>query len=95
MMYGTPVLAFNGGGYRETVIDLDNQNTQRVRKSDKSESQKLVQTGVLIDGLDTESIGKGIERMEKTKWNHEGIKKWASQFNRARFEREIRRIVEK
>jgi glycosyltransferase involved in cell wall biosynthesis len=95
MMYGTPVLAFNGGGYRETVIDLDNQNTQRVRKSDKSESQKLVQTGVLIDGLDTESIGKGIERMEKIKWNHEGIKKWASQFNRARFEREIRRIVEK
>jgi len=73
MAHGTPVLAFNGGGYRETV--------------------RAGETGVLIDGTNIESIKSGIEQMEKTKWDKEEIKKWASKFGRARFEREIRKIV--
>lgn len=95
MGYGTPVLAYNGGGYRETVRD---QARQRVSTSARphvrtSANQKLIQTGVLIDGLDTDSIRKGIERMEQTKWDRKAIKQWASQFNQARFEKEIRSIV--
>lgn len=73
MAHGTPVLAFNGGGYKETVRNGE--------------------TGVLIEGTDTKSIKNGIERMEQIKWNREGIKKWASRFGRARFEKEIREIV--
>ena len=89
MAQGTPVLAFNGGGYRETVIDPDNQKNQRIGGS---ESQR-VRTGVLIDGTDTVSVKRGIERMEKTKWDREEIKKWASRFGRERFEKEIREII--
>lgn len=95
MGYGTPVLAYNGGGYRETVRDPAHQQIGESASQhvSKSANQKLVQTGVLIDNLDTESIRKGIERMEKTKWDRKVIKQWASQFNRARFEKEIRSIV--
>ncbi len=73
MSYGTPVLAYNGGGYKESVIDL--------------------QTGVLVDGVDTRVIKNGIERMEETKWNREEIKKWASKFGRARFEKEMKEVI--
>lgn len=74
MTYGTPVLAFNGGGYRETVIPG--------------------KTGILIDGTDTESVRAGVERMEKTKWDKEAIKKWARKFGRENFENNIKKIVE-
>lgn len=73
MAQGTPILAYNGGGYRETVISGKN--------------------GVLIDNTDTESVRAGIERMEKTKWDREEIKKSAAKFGRERFEKEIREVV--
>lgn len=73
MTYGTPVLAFNGGGYKETVIPG--------------------KTGILIDGVDPKSVAEGIKQMEKIKWDREVIKKWAGKFGRARFEREIRGVV--
>ncbi len=73
MAYGTPVLAYNGGGYKETVVEG--------------------KTGIFINDLDVKSIKDGLERMEKTKWDKEYIKKWASKFGRERFEKEIRGIV--
>jgi glycosyltransferase involved in cell wall biosynthesis len=73
MAYGTPVLAFNGGGYKETVVEG--------------------KTGVFINDLDVKSIKDALVRMEKTKWDREYIKKWASKFGRERFEKAIRGIV--
>lgn len=73
MAYGTPVLAFNGGGYKETVTHG--------------------KTGVLIGGADVKSVAEGIKQMEKTKWDSEAIKKWASKFGRERFEKEIRDMI--
>ena len=73
MSYGTPVLAYNGGGYKETVV--------------------VGKTGVLINNTDIESVKEGIERMEKTKWEKEAIKKWASKFGRDKFEGKIRKII--
>ena len=73
MAYGTPVLAFNGGGYKETVLPG--------------------KTGILIERTDVESVKRGIAQMEKTKWDREAIKKWASRFGRARFEKEIIEII--
>lgn len=98
MAYGTPVLAYNGGGYKETVIDMDNQNTQRFsdsvsQRTSRSVDQKMVQTGVLINGTDVDSVREGIERMEKIKWDREAIKKWASKFGRDIFEKNIRNII--
>lgn len=73
MAQGIPVLAYNGGGYKETVVPG--------------------KTGILIDGTDKDSIRKGIEKMEQTKWNKEAIRKWASQFGRDRFEKEVHKVV--
>lgn len=75
MAYGTPVLAYNGGGYKETVVPG--------------------KTGILIDGTDAKSVKIGIEKMESTAWNSKEIKKWASRFGRARFEKEITKLVNK
>jgi len=74
MMFGTPVLAYNGGGYRETVMSGE--------------------TGIMISGTDTKTVGEGIKRMEETKWDKNEIKKWASNFSRGNFEKKIKRIVE-
>lgn len=73
MVYGIPVLAYHGGGYKETVVEG--------------------KTGVFINDLNVKSIKDGLERMEKTKWDREFIKKWADKFGRERFEKEIRGIV--
>ena len=97
MAYGTPVLAYNGGGYRETVIDPARQQISESASQhvSKSVNQNRLQTGILIDGTDAESVMRGIERMEKTKWDREAIKKWAGKFGRARFEWEIREVITK
>ena len=86
MSYGTPVLAYNGGGYKETVLDPLSSNPVIQFSSG-------VQTGVLIDKTDVSSVREGIARMERIKWDREGIKKWADKFGRARFEKEIRKVV--
>jgi glycosyltransferase involved in cell wall biosynthesis len=71
---GTPVLAYNGGGYKETVIPGEN--------------------GILIDGTDSRSVNAGIKAMEKISWNREKIKKSAARFGRARFEKEMRKVID-
>lgn len=73
MAHGTPVIAYKGGGYKETVLEG--------------------KTGTLIDGTDSQSIAAGLTRMEETKWDREEIVEWASKFGRARFEKEIGRVV--
>ncbi|MFH1244649.1 MAG: glycosyltransferase [bacterium] len=73
MVQGTPVLAYNGGGYRETVVPG--------------------KTGILINGIDVKWVTEGIIQMERTKWNRTAIKKWASKFGRARFEKKIRETI--
>jgi len=73
MAYGTPVLAYNGGGYQETVLPG--------------------KTGVLIDGTDTKMVVAGMKQIQKTKWDSVIIQKWAATFGRARFEKEVRKIV--
>lgn len=97
MLCGTPVLAFNGGGYRETVVDKSEIRNSKYETNQKLEtskkSEKRTQTGILINGTDTKSIKAGIERMEKVKWDRAGIKKWARRFGRERFEQEVREIV--
>lgn len=73
MAYGTPVLAYRGGGYLETVVPSV--------------------TGVLVDDVTPAAIERGIKEMKRITWNKGKIKKWASQFGRARFEKHIREVV--
>lgn len=72
MQCGTPVLALNSGGYKETVKPG---------------------MGILIDDANIESVLKGVARMEKMKWNYKKIREWGDGFSRARFEKEIGKVV--
>jgi len=76
---GTPVVAFDSGGYKETVIP---GKTGVVVEWDHKSSKAIVARVV-----------EGMKELEKTKWEREGMKRWAKKFGRERFEREIRRIV--
>lgn len=95
MSCGTPVLAYNGGGYKETVVDPAHRRISKSANQRISQpvNQNILQTGILIDGTDAKSVARGIGQMEKTKWEREEIVKWAKRFGRSRFERGIRRVV--
>lgn len=86
MAMGTPVLAYRGGGYRETV--REKQETRNKKLETNS-----IQTGIFVEKTDARSIAAAISRMERTKWDREAIKEYAKKFGRKRFEREIRKIV--
>ncbi len=73
MSYGAPVLAYNGGGYKETVIPGE--------------------TGILINGVDLESIKNGVEKMELIKWDESKIIKWSTRFSVEEFDKKIREVV--
>lgn len=74
MAAGTPVIAFNGGGFRESIIDCV--------------------TGILIDDIDEETIGKAIKRFNKIKWDKKRLQEQAMKFSKGRFIKEIIRFVE-
>lgn len=73
MMCGTPVIAFNGGGYRETVINN--------------------KTGILFDDYSVEGLGQAMKEFNKLKWNKTEIKKWAMNFSKERFKKEMLKLV--
>ncbi len=73
MASGTAVIAFKGGGFRESVVDG--------------------KTGVFIEAVDEETIGKALKRFSKIKWKKEEIQKWARGFSREEFERRMRKVV--
>lgn len=78
MAHGTPVLAYRGGGYKETV---------------REKNQEGLQTGVFVESTEPESVAEGIRKMEIITWDREAIEKQAGKFGRARFEKEMRRII--
>ena len=85
MAHGTPVLALNSGGYRETVIPAIQQfNNSAIQQKS---------TGILIEDTSVECVINGIKQMEEIKWDHDAIVKWAQQFNRSVFEKKIREII--
>ncbi|MCE7897947.1 MAG: hypothetical protein DPW11_03195 [bacterium] len=49
--------------------------------------------GILIDDVNVESVLKGVARMEKMKWNYKKMRDWGDGFSRARFEKEIGKVV--
>ena len=52
-------------------------------------------TGIFVDKMETREVVKAIEEMEKMKFSHDEIVESAKKFGRERFEREMRKIIEK
>lgn len=77
---GTPVIAFNGGGFKEAVIDPSTGSGQ-------------VATGILINDTDEKTISEAIKRFEKIKWDKNKLQENAKNFSKERFEKEIRKFV--
>lgn len=85
MAYGTPVLALNSGGYRETVIPV-------IQQFGNSAGQQKG-TGVIIEDTSVVSVVEGVKKMEKIKWDHEKIADWGRSFSRERFEKAFRKVI--
>lgn len=85
MAYGTPVLALNSGGYRETVIPV-------IQQFGNSAGQQKG-TGVIIEDTSVVSVVEGVKKMEKIKWDHEKIADWGRSFSRERFEKAFRKAI--
>lgn len=75
MSAGTPVIAYNGGGFKESVIDG--------------------KTGILVNSVDTKTIGLAVKKLNKKKWNKSEIQKHAQKFSRERFVQQMYLIMEK
>lgn len=78
MMCGTPVIAFNGGGYKETVVDG---------------KTGLLIDDLTSDAL-TIAINNFKDMDKKSLWDRQQIKKHAQKFNKDRFKSEIKSFVE-
>lgn len=74
MAAGTPVIAFNGGGFRESVVDG--------------------KTGVLIDDTKEQTLREAVEKIVNSKWDKRKLRRQAQKFSRARFEKEIKKVVQ-
>lgn len=83
MSYGTPVIAYNGGGYIESVID------------ETSPKSKGKGTGILFDDPSADGLIAAIRKFESIHkdW-HEDCIKQAKKFALERFEKDIRTVVE-
>jgi glycosyltransferase involved in cell wall biosynthesis len=82
MMAGTPVIAYKGGGYLETVVD-------------PSTGSGRFATGVFVEELTIEKVKEGMRRVEMGKFGREGIIAHAEMFSKERFLREISKLVER
>ncbi|MEK9178349.1 MAG: glycosyltransferase, partial [Patescibacteria group bacterium] len=85
MMAGTPVIAFNGGGYKETVIDPSTGSGQ-------------VATGILFDNYSVEGFISAIKKFETQRltqgaFDSKKIKQHAQKFSKERFKKEIRNFA--
>jgi glycosyltransferase involved in cell wall biosynthesis len=77
---GTPVIAFNGGGFKESVID-------------PSAFLEQVPTGILVNDTDEKTLEKAIKRFNRIKWDKKVLQNNAKRFGKDRFIKEIRNFV--
>ncbi|MBI2007473.1 MAG: glycosyltransferase, partial [Candidatus Blackburnbacteria bacterium] len=83
MLCGTPVIAYKGGGYLETVID---PSTARSGQGE---------TGIFFDDYSPDGLADAIKRFDVTRFNPVMIVKHAQKFSKERFKKEIVDFVNK
>lgn len=89
MAMGTPVIAYNSGGVKETVID---PSAPFGSAQDKGSGQ--VQTGVLYNKNRPEELNRAIKEFEKLSISPEDCKAQAAKFSKKRFMEEIKTFIE-
>ena len=83
MACGTPVIAFNGGGYKETVID--------------PASAGQAPTGILFDDYSVKGLWEAMKKFDNLNYRtmQKNCIEQAKKFSKERFKKEIRELVEK
>jgi glycosyltransferase involved in cell wall biosynthesis len=81
MLCGTPVIAFNGGGYKETVID-------------PSAGSGQAPTGILFNDYSVDGLIAAVKKFESAKFNAKDCIAQAQKFSKERFKKEIEEFVE-
>jgi len=84
MSLGTPVIAFRGGGYLETVVE--SPTSPRLRGASKP-------TGVFFEKQTVESLISAIKKFEKMRFDPQACTKRASGFSKERFIREMKKHI--
>ena len=88
MGYGTPVIAYNSGGFPESVIDpLTSANPMTAGREGP--------TGVLFNDYSVDGLIAAVKRFEKMKFKEEDCRKQAEKFSKERFKKEFLEFVEK
>lgn len=82
MQAGTPVIAYKGGGYLETVID-------------PSTSSGRGATGVFFDSYSAEGLIGAMNKLERIKISAADCKKQGEKFSKKVFQQKIKEFVEK
>lgn len=91
MLCGTPVIAFYGGGYRETVID-GKTPLRQVSAGQAGTKQKA--TGVFFHEYTAESLIDAIKKFESEKISSEACIKQAQKFSAEVFDKKILDFVQ-
>ena len=81
MQAGTPVIAFRGGGYLETVVDPSTARSGQAA------------TGVFFEDYDVESLISAIKRLDKLKISSADCKKQGEKFSKKIFQEKIKNFV--
>ncbi len=82
MLCGTPVIAYYGGGYKETVVDPS------------VNSKQSGQTGVFFREYSVDSLVKAIQKFEKIKIDPKACIQQAQKFSKEQFMHSITRILQ-
>lgn len=80
MSCGTPVIAFKGGGYKETVVDPSISSGQEA-------------TGVFFDQYSLGSLVRAIKVYEKKRFKREDCVKQAEKFSKNKFKKELKGYI--
>ena len=84
MAAGTPVIAFNGGGYKETVINGVTGILINPPSHEATEGR---------GDTDEKTIADAVKKLVKMKWDRKKIQNHARKFSKERFKREIGNFV--
>lgn len=101
MSCGTPVVAYKGGGYKESVVGPSSQKlcihggqpSQKLKHLGGLVSGKLKPTGVFFEKQSVDSLGEAIKKLEKLKIKPEDCIKQAEKFSRERFVSKVDELV--
>lgn len=90
MAVGTPVIAYKGGGYLETVVE--GPPSSRYTSGLRTGKGK---TGVFVEEATVEALASKLQSFKASEYQPEDCRKQAEKFSKERFKKEVIKFVKK